>query len=147
MDEEFVWEAKIGQVFTLSTQNWRIERITHNDVFVVPARAGGAAPPFWKAEENLRDSHFSERIAQFLEAADALQKEAAGHLPHRHHLLVEHIGSGPEGVSGKPDRAAHRLGRADKQALCHGFGSRVGKALRVQAGGIPGKQLHFAATG
>ncbi len=162
LDEEFVWEAKIGQVFTLSTQNWKIERITHNDVFAVPARPGAAAPPFWKAEENLRDSHFSERIADFLEAAEDLledpevkallppaslmetgageglagllsarlsgfrpgdplfglrsldraalgrliaflarQKEATGcPLPHRHHLLVEHVGAGPGGYPG-----------------------------------------------
>lgn len=146
LDEEFVWEAKIGQVFTLSTQNWKIERITHNDVFVTPASALGAAPPFWKAEENLRDSHFSERIAQFLEAADEMldshegrellskasvlgcealqrgplsalknldqnslehlisflseQKGTADHLPHRHHLLVEHLATGPGGYPG-----------------------------------------------
>ena len=88
LDEEFVWEAKIGQVFTLSTQNWKIERITHNDVLVTPARPGAAAPPFWKAEENLRDSHFSERIAEFLEAAEELLEEPeignyAGKLPWR----------------------------------------------------------------
>lgn len=162
LDEEFVWEAKIGQVFTLSTQNWKIERITHNDVFVTPARPGAAAPPFWKAEENLRDSHFSRRIADFLEAADNLleepelqktiqnaslaegaesdrladflgsrfsrlesgdvlfpirsldrgamvrllaflarQKEATGRpLPHRRHLLLEHVASGPGGYPG-----------------------------------------------
>ncbi len=162
LDEEFVWEAKIGQVFTLSTQNWRIERITHNDVFVTPARPGTAAPPFWKAEESLRGSYLSERIADFLETADDLletpelkellpktpvvdnhaaelvkellrnrsgpraaryltrilqnlengaverlisflarQKEATGRpLPHRHHLLVEHAGSGPGGYPG-----------------------------------------------
>ncbi len=76
LDEEFVWEASIGQVFTLSTQNWKIERITHNDVFVTPARPGAAAPPFWKAEENLRDSHFSERIADFLEAAEGLLEDS-----------------------------------------------------------------------
>ena len=38
LDEEFVWEASIGQTFTLGTQNWRVERITHNDVLV---RVGG----------------------------------------------------------------------------------------------------------
>ncbi|MGA2225634.1 MAG: helicase-related protein, partial [Syntrophobacteraceae bacterium] len=162
LDEEFVWEASIGQVFTLSTQNWKIERITHNDVFVAPARPGAAAPPFWKAEESLRDSHFSERIADFLEAAEGLlenpevkaffqktpildasaverltgllsarssllhprdslftlrcldhsaaerlitflirQKEATGRpLPHRRHLLMEYINSGPGGYPG-----------------------------------------------
>jgi ATP-dependent helicase Lhr and Lhr-like helicase len=67
LDEEFVWEASVGQVFTLGTQNWRIERITHNDVFVLPSSSTATAPPFWKAEENLRDFHFSERIALFME--------------------------------------------------------------------------------
>jgi ATP-dependent helicase Lhr and Lhr-like helicase len=49
LDEEFIWEAKIGQVFTLSTQNWRIEQITHNVVFVAPARPGAAAPSLLKS--------------------------------------------------------------------------------------------------
>lgn len=75
LDEEFVWEAKIGQVFTLGTQNWKIDRITHNDVFVTPARSSAAVPPFWRAEENLRDSHFSRRIADFLEAAEDLLED------------------------------------------------------------------------
>ena len=34
LDEEFVWEAKTGQVFSLGTQNWQVQRITHNDVLV-----------------------------------------------------------------------------------------------------------------
>ncbi len=70
LDEEFVWEAAPGQVFTLGTQSWRIERITHNDVFVMPARAGSTAPPFWRAEQSLRDFHLSERVGEFLERAD-----------------------------------------------------------------------------
>jgi ATP-dependent Lhr-like helicase len=68
LDEEFVWEASTGQTFTLGTQNWKIERITHNDVFVLPADPRATAPPFWRAEENLRDFHLSERIGRFLEA-------------------------------------------------------------------------------
>jgi ATP-dependent Lhr-like helicase len=67
LDEEFVWEASVGQVFTLGTQNWKIEQITHNDVFVVPASPRAAAPPFWRAEEGLRDFHLSEQIGLFLE--------------------------------------------------------------------------------
>ncbi len=36
LDEEFVWEASVGDTFSLGTQNWQIQRITHNDVFVLP---------------------------------------------------------------------------------------------------------------
>lgn len=67
LDEEFVWEARKGQVFTLGNQDWKIRHITHNDVLVVPARASKAPPPFWKAEETNRDFHLSEKIGLFLE--------------------------------------------------------------------------------
>ncbi len=70
LDEEFVWEAAVGDTFSLGTQNWRIERITHNDVFVLSGSPKAAAAPFWKGEENGRDFHFSSRIGQFLEEAD-----------------------------------------------------------------------------
>ena len=69
LDEEFVWEAKIGQTFTLGTQNWRIQRISHNDVFVRPAKPKAMAPPFWRAEDADRDFHLSDKIARFLEVA------------------------------------------------------------------------------
>ena len=71
LDEEFVWEHSEGQSFTLGTQNWTIQRITHNDVFVTPAPAKPVDLPFWKADGGDRDFHFSERITQFLEEADS----------------------------------------------------------------------------
>jgi ATP-dependent helicase Lhr and Lhr-like helicase len=71
LDEEFVWEASVGETFTFGTQNWQIRRITHNDVFVLPAHPKATAAPFWKGEENGRDFHFSERIGQFLEELDS----------------------------------------------------------------------------
>ena len=72
LDEEFVWEATVGQNFTLGTQNWLIQRITHNDVLVKPARPKATAPPFWRAEGFNRSAYFSRRIAEFLEMADGL---------------------------------------------------------------------------
>lgn len=131
LDEEFVWEARIGQTFTLGTQHWRIERITHNDVFVQQASPKSLSTPFWKGEELIRDFHFSTRIGEFLEKADdelkdtgfvqslqndyhldarsaqtlkrflTDQKTQTGcPLPHRHHILVENVKSGPGGVPG-----------------------------------------------
>jgi ATP-dependent Lhr-like helicase len=71
LDEEFVWERSIGETFALGSQLWRIEKITHNDVEVVPARSATGIFPFWKAEEQNRDFHLSERIGMFLEHAEA----------------------------------------------------------------------------
>lgn len=70
LDEEFVWEASVGQTFTFGTQNWRIKRITHNDVFVVQRHPKALSAPFWKGEGMNRDFHFSMRIAHFLEEAN-----------------------------------------------------------------------------
>ncbi len=70
LDEEFVWERSIGDVFTLGVQSWRIDQITHNDVLVSPASGGEVAPPFWKSESFDRDFHFSNRIGAFLEWAN-----------------------------------------------------------------------------
>ena len=75
LDEEFVWESSVGQTFTLGTQNWQIQRITHNDVLVKPARPKATAPPFWRAEGFNRSAYFSQRIAEFLrEANDMLAR-------------------------------------------------------------------------
>jgi ATP-dependent Lhr-like helicase len=131
LDEEFVWEARIGQAFALGTQYWKIVRITHNDVFVTQASPTAMAAPFWKGERRRRDYHFSRRLAQFLEIAQhhldtpdfiemlkshhfmdeiaakelvvflKRQREHTGcALPHRHHLIVEYISSGPGSVPG-----------------------------------------------
>ncbi len=70
LDEEFVWERSIGDTFEMGTQTWRIQRITASDVEVVPTAAVPGITPFWKAEEMNRDSHLSEKIADFLEEAD-----------------------------------------------------------------------------
>jgi ATP-dependent Lhr-like helicase len=166
LDEEFVWEATPGQVFTLGTQSWSIKHITHNDVFVMPAGAGSTAPPFWRAEESLRDFHLSERMGEFLERAnDQLadseyqrqliedhcmeqsasaqliqflnkQKETTGcPLPHRHHLLLEWVGTGPGGYPGN-QLVLHtiwggRVNRPFALALEAAWESRFGQPLEV----------------
>lgn len=71
LDEEFVWEASVGQVFSLGTQNWQIHQITHSDVIVRPTAETGSAPPFWRAESQSRSFHFSRQIGTFLEEAES----------------------------------------------------------------------------
>lgn len=78
LDEEFVWERRIGDTFALGTQVWRIQNITHNDVEVLPLQAKAGMLPFWKAEERDRDFYYAEKILAFLETADeALEDPAA----------------------------------------------------------------------
>jgi len=80
LDEEFVWEASIGQSFTLGTQGWTIQQITHNDVLVRPASSSAPSLPFWRSETIFRNNHFSERIGRFLGSAEQFlaQRDANG---------------------------------------------------------------------
>jgi ATP-dependent Lhr-like helicase len=70
LDEEFVWERSIGDLFTFGTQHWRIVNIDHQNVEVVPVTGRAAMAPFWKADFGGRDFHLSERIALALEGLD-----------------------------------------------------------------------------
>ena len=67
LDEEFVWERAIGDSFIMGTQGWRIQKIDHQNVEVVPVDARTAMSPFWKAEERNRTFHVSDRIARAME--------------------------------------------------------------------------------
>ena len=78
LDEEFVWEAKIGQVFALGARNWRIQRITHEDVLVEPTLAVPSTPPFWRSEGSNRSHHFAQRIAATLTQFNQLLEQPDG---------------------------------------------------------------------
>lgn len=67
LDEEFVWERKVGDTFSLGTQRWKITGIDHQRVRVVPWSGPLNAAPFWRAEGLNRDFHFSEEVALALE--------------------------------------------------------------------------------
>ncbi len=67
LDEEFVWERGLGDTFVFGAQGWRIQKIDHQNVEVVPVAARLGMSPFWKAEERNRDFHISDRIARALE--------------------------------------------------------------------------------
>jgi ATP-dependent Lhr-like helicase len=71
LDEEYVWEAKVGQALNLGTQSWRIAEITPSEVRVLPGRARAQDTPFWKGEPRNRDFHLSSRIGVWLEGAEA----------------------------------------------------------------------------
>jgi ATP-dependent helicase Lhr and Lhr-like helicase len=150
LDEEFVWERKVGDTFTLGVQGWRIERITHNDVVATPARAGAAMSPFWRADERDRGFELSERVAALLEEAEAgLDDPAlAAHLESSYRLepgagrvLTAFLRSQRDALGGVlPHRhrvVIERVLRADgsangEQAILHTFwGGRVHRPLAL----------------
>jgi ATP-dependent helicase Lhr and Lhr-like helicase len=117
LDEEMVYESRVGDVFLLGSSSWRIEEITHDRVLVTPAPGLPGKMPFWHGDapgrplelgralgaflrevgsstpeaglERARAAGLDEWGAANLQAYLAEQKAATGHLPDDRTLLVE----------------------------------------------------------
>ena len=60
LDEEMVYESRVGDVFALGATSWRIEDITHDRVLVTPAPGVPGRLPFWKGDSLGRPAGPSE---------------------------------------------------------------------------------------
>jgi ATP-dependent Lhr-like helicase len=117
LDEEMVYESRVGDVFLLGSSSWRIEEITHDRVLVTPAPGEIGRMPFWKGDAPGRPVELGRALGRFLRevgSADpaagadraraagldewgsanlleylAEQRTATGHLPDDRTVLVE----------------------------------------------------------
>ncbi|MDR2758827.1 MAG: DEAD/DEAH box helicase, partial [Spirochaetaceae bacterium] len=64
LDEEFVWERRIGDCFDFGNRSWRILSIGPEAVEVHPLPAGADFTPFWKAEAAFRSPVLVRRILE-----------------------------------------------------------------------------------
>jgi ATP-dependent Lhr-like helicase len=62
LDEEFVHESRVGDVFQLGSTTWRIAAIEHDRVVVNPAPGMPARMPFWHGEYGARSLELSHRV-------------------------------------------------------------------------------------
>ncbi|MFZ5515301.1 MAG: DEAD/DEAH box helicase [Candidatus Zhuqueibacterota bacterium] len=65
LEEEFIFERRLGEVIILGTNNWRIKEITHDRVIVTPAPGEPARMPFWKGEMLGRSYHLGQLHGEF----------------------------------------------------------------------------------
>ena len=73
LDEEFVFERRVGETFVLGTSTWRIEAIEAHKVVVSKAEGQAAMMPFWRGEGSPRTHELGEKLG-------ALRREVAGRL-------------------------------------------------------------------
>ena len=76
LDEEFVHESRIGDVFQLGSTTWRIASIEHDRVIVNPAPGVPARMPFWHGEFMARSSHLTARVGRLRRTLDAARTRA-----------------------------------------------------------------------
>ncbi|MCU1600226.1 MAG: associated domain protein, partial [Frankiales bacterium] len=117
LDEEMVYESRVGDVFLLGSSAWRIEDISHDQVLVTPAPGQPGRMPYWHGDAPGRPIELGRALGAFLREvvalspADALarltaagldayaadnllgylaeQKQATGVLPDDRTILVE----------------------------------------------------------
>ncbi|MCW2819260.1 MAG: dependent helicase, Lhr family, partial [Marmoricola sp.] len=77
LDEEMVYESRVGDVFTLGTTSWRIEDITHDRVLVVPAPGQPGRLPFWTGDTLGRPAELGAAIGAFTREVAAMSREQA----------------------------------------------------------------------
>jgi len=81
LDEEMVYESRVGDVFTLGTTSWRIAEITHDRVNVIPAYGQPGKVPFWHGDGIGRPFELGEALGRFSrEVAAATPEKAAQRL-------------------------------------------------------------------
>ncbi len=117
LDEEMVYESRVGDVFVLGASSWRIEEITADQVLVSPAPGQPGKLPFWhgdapglpaelgralgaycrelseageqEATTRLRADGLDELAAANLVRYLSAQREATGYVPDDRTLVME----------------------------------------------------------
>jgi ATP-dependent helicase Lhr and Lhr-like helicase len=117
LDEEMVYESRVGDTFLLGSTSWKIVDITHDRVIALPVPGEPARMPFWKGDAPGRPLELGRALGAFVRelsgagvdaarsriegvgldawAADNLlsylhaQREAAGHVPDDRTVVVE----------------------------------------------------------
>ena len=72
LDEEMIFESRVGETFILGATTWRIDEITHDRVLVSHAPGEPGKMPFWKGEGPGRPLEFGRRIGAMVRELQTL---------------------------------------------------------------------------
>jgi ATP-dependent helicase Lhr and Lhr-like helicase len=99
LDEEMVFESRVGETFVLGASTWRIEEITHDRVLVLPAPGEPGKMPFWKGDRAGRPLELGLAIGRLmhelvrLPPAQAIERLGRDHDldPHAAENLLQYL--------------------------------------------------------
>ena len=77
LDEEMVFESRVGETIVLGASSWRIEEISHDRVIVSPAPGEPGKMPFWKGDAPGRPAEFGRRIGEMTRELLRMPRTAA----------------------------------------------------------------------
>jgi len=149
LDEEMVYESRVGDVFVLGSTTWKITEITHDRVSVVPAPGAPAARmPFWHGDRLGRPLETGQALGAFIREIGSLDEaEARQRLIDRYRLdrraaanLARYLGEEREATGVLPtdrtiviERYRDEIGDW-RMVLLSPFGARVHAPWAMAAG-------------
>jgi ATP-dependent Lhr-like helicase len=87
LDEEMVFECRVGDVFVLGASSWRILEITRDRLLVAPAPGEPGRMPFWHADRPPRPAALGHAIGRLIrELASSRRPTAMARLKAEHAL-------------------------------------------------------------
>ncbi|HET7645318.1 MAG TPA: DEAD/DEAH box helicase, partial [Candidatus Limnocylindria bacterium] len=89
LDEEMVYESRVGETFFLGASTWRIEEIKPDRVIVTPAPGEPGKMPFWHGDAVGRPIELGRAIGAFLRELEPMPPEAAITRVREDHALDE----------------------------------------------------------
>src|SRR5690606_23413091 len=85
LDEEMVFECRVGEVFVLGVSSWRIEDITHDRVLVSPAPGEPGRMPFWHGDKPGRPLELGRAVGALTRSlTNAITDQALSLLQDKH---------------------------------------------------------------
>jgi ATP-dependent Lhr-like helicase len=156
LDEEMVYESRVGDVIALGASSWRIEDITHDRVLVSPAPGQPGRLPFWHGDALGRPAALGEAVGAFVRsvasAPDPSQVVAGIGLDHRATAnLIGYIDEQRQATGRVPDdrtvvveRFRDELG--DWRVVVHSpYGARVHAPWALALGALISEQVGIDA--
>ena len=77
LDEEMVYESRVGETFLLGASTWRIEEIKPDRVIVTPAPGEPGKMPFWHGDAVGRPIELGRAIGAFLREFEPMKPDVA----------------------------------------------------------------------
>lgn len=134
LDEEMVYESRVGDVFALGATSWRIEEITFDRVLVTPAFGQPGRLPFWHGDGLGRPAELGAALGEFVRLAGRESAAFAAELERD----GEGVPSATDSGGGENARSAGvRQGRSASSAGARGMGA-AGTEMGLGSAGAPG---------
>jgi ATP-dependent helicase Lhr and Lhr-like helicase len=89
LDEEMVYESRVGETFLLGASSWRIEEIRPDRVIVTPAPGEPGKMPFWHGDAIGRPIELGRAIGAFLRELEPMTTDVAVARVREDHALDE----------------------------------------------------------